>query len=378
MFISGNADVAIVGSGIVGIALAAAFARRWKKVVILEREERPVGASIRNFGLVWPMGQPTGPLWKRALRSRERWLEYSKVAGFSALPTGSLHLAHQELEVAVLREFFDRAQAGGFAGAWLDPKGVLAKSPAVKSDGLLGGLWSSHEVTVDGREALPAMLKWLAKEHGVQVMMDAAVSRIEHPRIISAQGIWEARSIYVCTGPELRILYPEVLRHAGITNSKLQMWRTAPQPNGWKLGPALCAGLTLLHYAAFTGCPSLPALRESFAKSHPYCVEHGIHVLVSQNGKGEIILGDTHHYGLTHDPFLHEELDSRVREYLDMFASLPDMRAAQRWMGVYPKRSGATEFINSPTPGVTVVNALGGAGMTLSFGLAEEIAEMAE
>jgi FAD dependent oxidoreductase TIGR03364 len=369
MVISGKADVAIVGSGIVGIALASAWARRGKKVLILEREERPVGASIRNFGLVWPMGQPSGKLWQRALKSRERWLEYSKLAGFSAQPTGSLHLAHQELEVAVLREFLERAEPHGFAGAWLDQKGVAAKSPAVKSNGLLGGLWSPHEVTVDGREALPAMLKWLARERSVQVVTDASVNRIEQPRVVSAQGVWEADS-------ELRILYPEILRKAGITNCKLQMWRTHPQPNSWKLGPALCAGLTLLHYAAFTECPSLGALRAAFSESHPAYIENGIHVLVSQNGKGEVILGDTHHYGLTHDPFLYEELDARVREYLDGFANLPDPRVAQRWMGVYPKLSGATEFIAHPEPGVTIVNALGGAGMTLSFGLAEELAEL--
>jgi hypothetical protein len=86
-----------------------------------------------------------------------------------------------------------------------------------------------------------------------------------------------------------------------------------------------------------------------------------------------VILGDTHHYGLTQDPFLHERLDALVAKYLDTFAVLPDARVAERWMGVYAKLPGKTEFVHEPEPGVTIVNALSGAGMTLSFGVAEEI-----
>ena len=92
------------------------------------------------------------------------------------------------------------------------------------------------------------------------------------------------------------------------------------------------------------------------------------------NGVYEVVLGDTHHYGLTHDPFLHERLDQLVRDYLATFAQVPVITPSERWFGVYAKLAGATEIIAQPEPGVTVVNALGGNGMTLSFGLADEIA----
>lgn len=367
-----SSDVIVIGAGIVGIAIATLESERGRKVTILEREERPVGASVRNFGLVWPMGQPVGSLWDRAVRSRNRWLDFSGKAGFHAAANGSLHLAHTELEKTVLEEFL-RLAPPDFAGHWLDGGEIPSRCPAVKREGLIGGVWSPHEATVDGREALPKILRWLAKERGVDVRFDAAVSRVEAPEVVSADGVFHAPRIYVCTGAELRILFPDVFKASGITNSKLQMWRTPPQPGGWRLGPSLCAGLTLLHYAAFAGCPSLSLLRAGFEKTHPDYIANGIHVLVSQNGSGEIILGDTHHYGLTHDPFLHERLDAFVDRYFTMFAGVPDPRVAERWMGVYAKLSGKTEFVHKPQPGVTIVNALGGAGMTLSFGLAEEV-----
>jgi D-hydroxyproline dehydrogenase subunit beta len=375
MSVAGRADVAIVGAGIVGLALAVVFAERGKKVAVFDREERPVGASIRNFGLVWPMGQPRGPLWQRALRSRARWLDLSRAAGFHVAENGSLHLAANELEAQVLREFLEQQAPSDFRGEFLKPDALARRSPAARAENLVGGLWSPHEMTVDGREALPALWRWLAAERGVTVLRDAAVSRIVPPAVHTAQGVWEVGQTFVCTGAELRLLYPEVFRAAGVTNCKLQMWRTAPQSGGWRLGASLCGGLTLLHYSAFAACPSLAALRTGFEGTHADYLANGIHVLVSQNSAGEVVLGDTHHYGLTHDPFLHERLDRLVRDYLLTFANVPEITASERWFGVYAKLPGSTEFIARPEPGVTIVNALGGNGMTLSFGLAEELAD---
>ncbi len=66
-----HADVLIVGAGIVGLAHALAYAKRGLKVVVFERNLQAVAASIRNFGMVWPIGQAEGNLYNRALKSRE-------------------------------------------------------------------------------------------------------------------------------------------------------------------------------------------------------------------------------------------------------------------------------------------------------------------
>src|SRR5262245_12865107 len=105
-----HTDVAVVGAGIVGLAHAWAAAKRGLKVTLFERTEWAVGASIRNFGLIWPIGQPFGPAHDHAMRARELWEGVAAKAGLYRMGTGSLHLAYREDEQAVLEEFFATAQ----------------------------------------------------------------------------------------------------------------------------------------------------------------------------------------------------------------------------------------------------------------------------
>ena len=82
-------DVLVVGGGILGLGTAIAAVRRGLKVVVCERDEVARGASVRNFGMVWPIGQPPGEDLQAALRSRQLWGELAAEAGFRCAATGS-------------------------------------------------------------------------------------------------------------------------------------------------------------------------------------------------------------------------------------------------------------------------------------------------
>ena len=139
------------------------------------------------------------------------------------------------------------------------------------------------------------------------------------------------------------------------------------------MGPALCAGLTLTHYGSFAECPSLPQLKARFQETMPWMNSWGIHVMMSQNGSGELVIGDSHEYGPDHDPFLREDINTWILDYLKGFVQAPDLEISERWAGVYAKLPGKSFYTAEPMPGVRVVNGLSGAGMTLSFGLAEAL-----
>src|SRR5262245_59846068 len=116
-----EAKVAIVGAGIVGLAHAYVAARRGLQVVVFERNERPQGASIRNFGMICPIGQPSGDRLQLALRSRNLWLEVLADTDLPIASTGSLHVAYNEEEKAVIQQFAEIGPAQGYSCRWLDP-----------------------------------------------------------------------------------------------------------------------------------------------------------------------------------------------------------------------------------------------------------------
>jgi glycine/D-amino acid oxidase-like deaminating enzyme len=153
------------------------------------------------------------------------------------------------------------------------------------------------------------------------------------------------------------------------------MLRTIPQPGGWQLGPPVLTGLSLKHYPAFADCPTLPALRQRLAVDYPELERFGIHLLAVQNGEGEVVIGDSHEHGLTAEPFDRVEVDELILAYLRRVLDLPTFQIAQRWHGIYAKHPDQALLQAAPEPGVRVVAGLGGAGMTLSFGLAHDLFE---
>jgi glycine/D-amino acid oxidase-like deaminating enzyme len=93
--------------------------------------------------------------------------------------------------------------------------------------------------------------------------------------------------------------------------------------------------------------------------------------MASQNDAGEVILGDSHEYDQQIEPFDKTIIDDLMLRELRRIIRLPDWTVAQRWHGTYLKHAGQPIVNANPMPGVWVSTATGGAGMTMSFGLAE-------
>ncbi|WP_221390334.1 TIGR03364 family FAD-dependent oxidoreductase [Dyadobacter sp. NIV53] len=362
----------VIGAGIVGLATARALASRGYKVTVIERSEKAIGASIRNFGMIWPIGQPEGKLYERALHAKSIWKEVLTGAKCWFHEGGSLHMAYEQDELEVLQQF---AEVSAYRPVnMLSAQETLAKSPAVNGNSLLGSLYSDDEMIVDPREAIAAVPAYLTEKFGVTFVWNTAVSQINYPNVSSGLKDWSADEIYVCSGQDFETLYPEHFSAAPLTKCKLQMLRLEAQPDDWKIGPSLCGGLSLIHYHGFKAAASLPKLKARYEEQYSEYLKWGIHVMASQNGLGEITIGDSHEYALTFDPFDREFINTMILDYLATFAQFKSPKISQSWHGIYPKlKNGKNEIVIYPEDGVTIINGLGGNGMTLSFGLCDEI-----
>src|SRR6202000_1849063 len=129
-----------------------------------------------------------------------------------------------------------------------DRQRSLALSPALNPAPVLGALWSATETTVDPREALAVLPKFLAERYNIHFEWGCPVLAIEQGELQTPRGRWNSPNIIVCSGSDFETLYPESFALSGLTRCKLQMLRTVPQTDGWQLGPSLAGGLTFRFY----------------------------------------------------------------------------------------------------------------------------------
>lgn len=359
----------VVGAGIVGLATARALAIRKYEVKVIERSDRAVGASIRNFGMIWPIGQPDGQLYERALLSSNIWKAICSEAKIWHDEVGSLHLAYNKYEWEVLCELAEVYRHRQYR--LLLPGAAEQYSSTIVKNNLSGALYSPQEMIVDPREAISSIPSYLQEKYGVEFLWGKAVTEISYPSVFVADEEFQADEIYVCSGADFETLYPSFYSEIEVTKCKLQMMRMAAQTE--RIGPALCGGLSLVHYKSFAAA-DLSSLKEFFESEYSDYLKWGIHVMVSQNETGELTVGDSHEYGSTHDPFDKHFINQMILDYLKGFACFKNETIIETWNGIYPKlTNGESELILQPEGGVTIINCVGGAGMTLSFGLCEEI-----
>jgi FAD dependent oxidoreductase TIGR03364 len=375
-----SSDVVIVGAGIVGLAHAAHAVANGLSVTILERDHHAVGASVRNFGHCCVTAQ-SGELYELAQTSRKYWLEFAALAGFWAAESGAVVLARTQAEMAVLQELSAAREEGQVE--LLSPDGVRSRlsSGAAPDDGdaasaswpgLMGGAFLRDDLRVDPRTTVAKLADWLAHQPGVKIHWNTAALGFGGtpggPTVHTSRGDFQGKQVFVCVGHDVDYLFPSLAAEHRIERCALQMSRAA-QPPGLMIGPAVLTATSMLRYPAFTDMPAAAVLREEVERDRPELMRIGANVMFTQRPDGTLILGDSHHYHRTAEPFMDESVTTILNKDIESAIGTP-LDVIERWLGIYASSSVAPILVRETQPGVTVVSVTSGVGMTLSFGLA--------
>lgn len=366
--------VVIVGSGMLGLAHALLAKEAGYEVTMFERNGRPLGASIRNFGTIWPIGCVPGEEREQALFGVRTWRSICERAGIWNDPCGSLSLAYRPAAWSVLQEFAAKVEDKDYE--LIGPDEVMKRYPAVNPEGLRGALFGSQELVIHTPSAIPALVDYV-RAQGVVIHFETPVVRAGEKHIETSDGTrHDFDHLLIAAGEEMRLLFPRELAAAEIRPCRLQMMRTVPQPDGFRVGAIAVSDLTLCHYPAFRDCPSLPVLRDQIEAELPRHKEWGVHVIAAQHHDGSLTIGDSHEYGHDLAPDSQVKVDDLILESLGSFLKLPDPRIATRWQGTYLKSTrGVTQVVVEPRENVTMITAMGGLGMTLGWGRARMTVE---
>ena len=360
-------DIAIVGAGIVGLAHALAAARLGWRVVVIDRDAQANGASIRNFGFVTVTGQEQGKVWRRARRSRDVWAEIASPAGIAIEQRGLAMIAQRPEARAVCQSFLRTEMGEGCR--WLEGAAARSWLGMVRPDQLEGVLISDIDLRVESRTAIPALAKWLARHHGVEFRWQTAVQGVEPGRIDTTGGPIRASHIVVCPGDDLSTLFPEAFAAAGVTRCKLQMLRLA-SPN-FRLPATVMSDLGMVRYLGYSALPEAAALKARLETEQRDHLAHGIHLIVTQSADGSLVVGDSHHYAPTPDPFASDLVEGLIlEEFGAVFGIEPPI--IERWTGTYASAA-QHSLIETPMDGVRLVTVTSGTGASTSFALAEEV-----
>jgi FAD dependent oxidoreductase TIGR03364 len=363
-------DLAVVGAGIVGIGVALAAVRQGKNVVVIERNAKAVGASIRNFGFVTITGQKAGAHWERAMRTRDIWAEIADEAGIPLIHRGLVMPARRS-EAAVVVDAFVKTPMG-------EKCRLITKAeagdlvPSLRLDGVETVLYSPHELRVESSEALPKLAAWLEAGHNVDFRWSTAVHAIDGTRVETSHGTIEAEAVVVCPGDDFSTLFPEVIARHPLTICTLQMLRVAPaQPS--RFGAAVMSDMSLARYEGFADLPEAQALKGRLDLEEAESRAAGVHLIAVQSADGSLVVGDSHVYGNAQLPFASERFDRLILDEFDRVFDLPGRTVVNRWIGTYASSKERTVLVERPADHVRLVMVTGGTGASTGFALGEQV-----
>lgn len=354
-------DLVVIGAGVVGLAVAHAWAGRGRSVWVLERSARAgEGISSRNSGVIHAgLYYPPGSLKARlCVDGRDRLYALCAARGVPHRRCGKFVVAASGDEIEALQALALRAAANGVRVEWLAAAQAQRAEPALRCAAALD---SPDSGIVDVPELVMALIGGIERGDN-RVLCEAAVAAA-HPE---------------ASGFTLELEGGDRLRCRALVNAAgLDATGIAARIDGLDAGCIPRIHLASGHYYALRG--RAPFSRLVYPLPEPSGL--GVHLGFDLGGRSrfgpDVRWIDAVDYGF--DESRESEFYAGVRRW---WPALPDGALAPDFVGVRPKLSGpgapAADFIiqDASVHGLAgLVNLFGidSPGLTSALGIGEEV-----
>lgn len=354
-------ECVVVGAGVVGLAIARAFALSGHEVLLLEAENA-IGTqtSSRNSEVIHSgIYYPTGSLKARfCVQGRRLLYDYCQSHNVPFHRCGKLVVATSELQIESLHAIKTRALANGVADIMeISPKDVMQMEPELEC---VAALYSPSTGILDSHALMLAYLGD-AETAGVMLALNSALEKGE----ITKQGF------------KLKVGKTTVASKILVNSAGFRAPTVARMINGFpaaRIPPELYAKG---NYFSFSGKPPFSRL------IYPIPEPGGLGVHVTVDLAGQVRFGpdvewvDRVDYSV--DPRRADQFYSAIRRY---WPRLPDKSLTPAYSGIRPKISGPDEpgvdfIIQGPKdhgiPGLINLFGIESPGLTSSLAIAAEV-----
>jgi L-2-hydroxyglutarate oxidase LhgO len=353
-----DADVLVVGAGVIGLAVARALAKAGRSVVVVEargsfgEETSARNSEVIHSGIYYPANSLKARL---CVRGRRLLYEFCASRGVAQRKCGKLIVAADEAEVAAIAALGKRGEANGVEGlTLLSGAQARALEPALAAAAAL----LSPETGVLDSNGFMLALKGEAEDAGAAVAF--------HAPFLSARGRRGGFEAEIGGAEPMRLQVGALVNAAGLAASRVAR---SIEGSGEVPETLYAKG----NYFALSG--RAPFTRLIYPAPHTHGL--GVHLTFDLGGQArfgpDVEWVERIEYSV--DPRRMEGFAEAIRRY---WPGLPDDALSPAYCGIRPKISGpddpAADFrIDSPAPGLVNLYGIESPGLTSSLAIGEQV-----
>ncbi|MDI3481948.1 MAG: hypothetical protein PWQ97_1603 [Tepidanaerobacteraceae bacterium] len=324
-----TAEIVVIGGGVIGTSIAYFLSKRWKKVVLVERDDLASGSSgacdidiilqSKNPGIHLKLAMASAEIYKNLPEELDFDIEYEN--------TGGMILIEDEEQLNVMKEFVKKQRAVGLQVDLLDFKEATKLQKGLAPH-LVGATYSPQDGHVNPLRLCIGFARAAAKR-GAEICLGTAVTNIktENGRVksvVTNRGEIETEIVVNAAGVFTPMICEMVGMTAPIKPHRGQIIVTEPVPK-FVMGAVLCAKYIVAKYN--------PKLLEG---SDDLETRLGVGLSLSQTRNGNILIGGCREFVGYNRSTTHEAFVTILKHATRLVPALKEIHAIRSFAGLRP------------------------------------------